>query len=164
MAQVVSRHGRKLLVDAMASFGALAIDLRSTPVAAIIASSNKCLEGTPGLGFALIEREALARAKDVCASLSLDLHAQWSGFEASGQWRFTPPVQVVAALVEALRTLETEGGPPARLGRYADNLQVLVDGMAKLGFELYLASRAPGPDHRHLPHARGRPVRLPALL
>ena len=138
VAGVVARHGRKLLLDAMASFGALPIDLAATPAAAVMASSNKCLEGTPGLGFALIERGALAGAEGVCASLSFDLHAQWRGFEANGQWRFTPPVQVVAALVEALRALETEGGAPARLARYSDNLDVLVGGMAKLGFELYL--------------------------
>ncbi len=138
VAEIVARHGRKLLLDAMASFGALPIDLRSTPVNAVIASSNKCLEGTPGLGFALIETAALAGAKGVCASLSLDLHAQWCGFETNGQWRFTPPVQVVAALVEALRTLEAEGGPPGRLRRYADNLEVLAEGMGRLGFELYL--------------------------
>ncbi len=145
VAEVVARHGRKLLLDAMASFGALPIDLRTTSVAAVIASSNKCLEGTPGLGFALIEREALAGAEGVCASLSLDLHAQWRGFEANGQWRFTPPVQVVAALVEALRALEAEGGPPARLARYTDNLQVLVEGMSRLGFDLYLPDALQAP-------------------
>ncbi len=138
VAEVVSGHGRALLLDAMASFGALPIDLASTPLTAVMASSNKCLEGTPGLGFALISNQALASAEGVCASLSFDLHAQWRGFEANGQWRFTPPVQVVAALVEALRALEREGGPPARLARYEDNLEVLVAGMAELGFELYL--------------------------
>ena len=145
VAEVVARHGRKLLLDAMASFGALPIDLDATPVTAVMASSNKCLEGTPGLGFALIEREALAGAEGVCASLSFDLHAQWRGFEANGQWRFTPPVQVVAALVEALRALEAEGGPPARVARYSDNLKVLVEGMAKFGFKLYLAPALQAP-------------------
>ena len=138
LAEVVARHGRKLLLDAMSSFGALPIDLRTTPVSAVMASSNKCLEGAPGLGFALIDRDGLAAAEGVCPSLSFDLHAQWRGLEAGGQWRFTPPVQVVAALVEALRTLEAEGGPPARLARYRDNLDVLVRGMAEMGFELYL--------------------------
>ena len=145
VAAVVARHGRALLVDAMASFGALPIDLATMPATAVMASSNKCLEGTPGLGFALVARDALARAAGVCPSLSLDLHAQHRGFEANGQWRFTPPVQVVAALVEALRALEAEGGPPARLARYRNNLDVLVAGMARLGFELYLAPALQAP-------------------
>ena len=145
VAEVVGRHGRKLLLDAMASFGALPIDLGATPVTAVMASSNKCLEGAPGLGFALIEPRALAAAQGVCASLSFDLHAQWRGFEGNGQWRFTPPVQVVAALVAALRALDAEGGPSARLVRYSDNLDVLVDGMKQFGFELYLATALQAP-------------------
>jgi 2-aminoethylphosphonate-pyruvate transaminase len=145
IAAVTGRAGRRLILDAMSSFGALPIDLVATPVAAVLASSNKCLEGAPGLGFALVERAALAEAKGVSPSLSLDLHDQWRGFEANGQWRFTPPVQVVAALVEALRLLEQEGGPPARLARYQANLKVLSDGFTRLGFPLYLdpAHQAP---------------------
>ena len=138
VAKVVADAGRALILDAMSSFGALPIDLATTPVAAVLASSNKCLEGVPGLGFALIERSRLEQAKGASPSMSFDLHAQWKGFEANGQWRFTPPVQVVAALVEALRLLEAEGGPTARLKRYLANFTTLADGMDTRGFPLYL--------------------------
>ena len=143
--QVVHRAGRELIVDAMSSFGALPIDLAATPVAALLASSNKCLEGAPGLGFAIVKRATLEAAKGVSPSMSLDLHAQWRGFEHNGQWRFTPPVQVVAALAEALRQLETEGGPAARLARYRSNFAVLASGMGRLGFQLYLDPEVQAP-------------------
>ena len=129
----------------MSSFGALPLDLTVVKAAAVLASSNKCLEGTPGLGFALVERGAIEAAAGVSLSLSLDLHDQWRAFEANGQWRFTPPVQVVAALVEALRALEAEGGPAARLKRYTDNLDVLVEGMARFGFDLFLERAVQAP-------------------
>ena len=145
VAEIVAKAGRKLLLDAMSSFGALPIDLRTLPVAAVLASSNKCLEGVPGLAFALIKRDILTACAGRSPSLSLDLHAQWCGFEDNGQWRFTPPVQVVAAAVEALRLLEAEGGPPARLQRYRNNLETLVDGAAALGLELYLARALQAP-------------------
>ncbi len=138
VAEVVSRAGRRLIVDAMAGFGAEPLDLRSVPIDAVLASSNKCLEGTPGLSFALVREDVLARCEGLSPSLSLDLHDQWRGLEANGQWRFTPPVQVVAACVEALRLLELEGGPAARLARYRANLGVLVDGLERQGFPLYL--------------------------
>lgn len=138
VAEVVARYGRALILDAMSSFGALPIDLSATPAAAVLASSNKGLEGVPGIGFALVERQTIAAAKGNSPSLSLDLHDQWRGFEGNGQWRFTPPVQVVAALVEALRLLEAEGGPAARLRRYRDNFDTLAAGMARLGFRLFL--------------------------
>jgi 2-aminoethylphosphonate-pyruvate transaminase len=138
VAEVVADHGRALILDAMSSFGVLPIDLSTTKVAAVLASSNKGLEGVPGLGFALVERAAIVAAKGNSPSLSFDLHDQWRGFEGNGQWRFTPPVQVVAALVEALRLLEAEGGAPARLRRYQDNFDTLAEGMARLGFHLFL--------------------------
>lgn len=138
VAAVVAAHGRALILDAMSSFGALPVDLSTTPAAAVLASSNKGLEGVPGLGFALVERQAIAAAKGNSPSISLDLHDQWRGFEGNGQWRFTPPVQVVAALVEALRLLEAEGGPAARLRRYQDNFNTLAAGMGRLGFRLFL--------------------------
>ncbi len=145
VAQAVHRAGRELIVDAMSGFGALPINLAATPVAVVLASSNKCLEGAPGLGFAIVKRTMLEAASGVSPSMSLDLHGQWRGFEHNGQWRFTPPVQVVAALVEALRQLEIEGGPPARLARYRANFEVLASGMSRLGFQLYLDPKLQAP-------------------
>ncbi|MFH5926399.1 2-aminoethylphosphonate--pyruvate transaminase [Roseomonas xinghualingensis] len=145
IAAVVAGEGRAFLLDAMSSFGAIGTDLSSVPVTALLASSNKCLEGVPGLGFALIEAAALERAAGNSPSLSFDLHAQWRGFEADGQWRFTPPVQVVAALVEALRRLEAEGGPAARLRRYQENFDTLLAGMRRLGFTLFLDDAVQAP-------------------
>src|SRR5437773_2560225 len=45
IAQVVARHRKGLLVDAMSSFGAIPIDVRTTPFDALVAASGKCLEG-----------------------------------------------------------------------------------------------------------------------
>lgn len=144
-AAIVSRHGRKFLVDAMSSFGALPIDLRQTPITAIIASSNKCLEGVPGLGFALIDKAVLSCSRGVSPSLSFDLFEQWRGFESNGQWRFTPPVQVVAALVAALRQWEAEGGAEARLRRYQANFDCLASGMVEMGFRPFLDPKYQAP-------------------
>lgn len=157
VAAVVARAGRHLIVDAMASFGALPIDLASLPAAVILGSSNKCLEGVPGVAFALVERAVLADCEGRSPSTSLDLHAQWQGFETNGQWRFTPPVQVVAALVEALRLLDAEGGPPARLRRYQANLDMLLTAADSHGLRLYLERtlQAPIIATFHLPEVPG---------
>lgn len=163
IAAVVAAAGRPLIVDAMAGFGALPIDLATTPVAAILASSNKCVEGPPGLAFALIARGLLADAADRSPSLSFDLHAQAKGFDKDSQWRFTPPVQVVAGTVEALRLLEAEGGPPARLERYRRNLAQLRAGIEPLGFTLYLDPALQGPTIATFRPIAGRPFDFDAL-
>ncbi len=145
IAAVVKAAGARLMVDAMSSFGVIPIDGRATRFASLMASSNKGLEGVPGLGFVLAERGLLAGSAGVSNSLSLDLHDQWRGFEANGQWRFTPPVQVVAALAEALDQLAEEGGVAARNARYCANRNALVAGMRRLGFTPYLAEAVQAP-------------------
>jgi 2-aminoethylphosphonate-pyruvate transaminase len=134
LADMVKRQGRVFLIDAMSAFGALPLDAARTPFTAIAASSNKCLEGSPGMGFVIIEKDALNAATSNAHSLSLDLHAQWKGFEANNQWRFTPPTHVVAAFAQALDEFDQEGGVAGRGRRYRENLSILLTGMRDMGF------------------------------
>ena len=145
VAEVVAAHNRPLIIDSMSAFGALPLDARRVPFAAAAASSNKCLEGVPGMGFALIRRSLLEQCKGNAHSLSLDLFAQWQGFEKNGQWRFTPPTHVVAAFLQALDEHTAEGGVAGRGARYAHNHEVLVDGMEALGFACLLPREIQAP-------------------
>jgi 2-aminoethylphosphonate-pyruvate transaminase len=133
IAKIVHEAGCTLLVDAMSSFGAVPIDVVADHVDALAASSNKCLEGVPGLGF-VIARTALLEAAPAARSVSLDLAAQWRGLESDGQFRFTPPTHVVLALHEALIEHQREGGVAGRGARYRANHERLVDGMRRIGF------------------------------
>ena len=145
IADEVARRGKRLLLDAMSSFGALPIDATAAPFDVLMASSNKCLEGAPGIGIVIAATEALAASRGNASSLSLDLHDQWQGFERSGQWRFTPPTHVLAALDAALDQHEAEGGVAARGARYAANCRALVAGMRRLGFAPVVAEADQAP-------------------
>lgn len=145
VAEVVARRGRRLIVDAMSTFGALPIDLRGLPAEAIVGASGKCLEGVPGMGFVIAPETSLACARGRSHSLALDLHDQWRHLRATGRWRYTPPTHVVAALDEALRLWRAEGGRAARLARYRRNCTTLVAGLRRLGFETLLADEVQAP-------------------
>lgn len=145
IAQVVARHGKRLIIDAMSSFGALPIDAQQVPFDALIAASGKCLEGVPGMGFVFANRSALEKAAGNSHSLAMDLFDQHAYMAKTGQWRFTPPTHVVAALHEALLQYNEEGGLPARHQRYANNCQVLLDEMAKLGLRSFLPAAIQAP-------------------
>ena len=145
IAEVVKRHGKRLIVDAMSSFGALPIDAREVPFDALIAASGKCLEGVPSMGFVFAEKAALAASQGNYHSLAMDLFDQHSYMAKTGQWRFTPPTHVVAALHEALLQYAEEGGLPARHQRYANNCQALLDGMAELGLRSFLPAAIQAP-------------------
>ncbi|MGX0903066.1 2-aminoethylphosphonate-pyruvate transaminase [Roseovarius sp. MBR-79] len=140
IAEAVAAAGRRLLVDSMSAFGAVALP-EGLPFDALVSSANKCIEGVPGFGFALVRRSVLEAARGNAHSLALDLHAQWAEFERSGQWRYTPPTHTVAAFLQALDEHAAEGGTPARGARYAANRDALVSGMRGLGFETLLADR-----------------------
>lgn len=145
IAEVVATRGRKLIIDAMSSFGALPIDANEVPFEALIAASGKCLEGVPGMGFVLTNKASLLAAEGNSPSLAMDLTDQFLYMQKTGQWRFTPPTHVVAALHEALLQYEDEGGLPARGGRYTENCRVLIDEMGKLGFRSFITSDIQAP-------------------
>ncbi len=145
IAEIVHRHDRRLLLDSMSAFGALPLDSRQVRFDAVVASSNKCLEGVPGMGFCIVRKDVLAACEGNSPSLSLDLHDQWQAMEKTSQWRFTPPVQVIAAFHEALDIFAADGGVEGRNRRYSENCHILIDGMRELGFRSLL------PDHLQAP-------------
>jgi 2-aminoethylphosphonate-pyruvate transaminase len=145
VAAVCRRHGKGLIVDAMSSFAALAIDARALQFDALVAASGKCLEGVPGMGFVFIRRSVLDACAGNSQSLAMDLHDQHQYMGKTGQWRFTPPTHVVAALDEAVTQFIEEGGQAARLERYTDNCRTLIDGMARLGFRPFLKPEVQAP-------------------
>lgn len=145
VAAVVARHGRSLLIDAMSAFGAIPVSAREIRFDALVASSNKCLEGSPGMGFCLASRESLEKTRGNSHSLCMDLYDQWVAMEKNGQWRFTPPTHAILAFDQALNEFEAEGGVAGRGGRYRENCRILIDGMRKLGFRTLLADELQAP-------------------
>jgi 2-aminoethylphosphonate-pyruvate transaminase len=145
VAEVVAAAGRKLLIDSMSAFGALPLEAKSVTFDAVAASSNKCIEGVPGLGFVLCRISALEKTKGNAGSLVLDLFEQWQNLEKTSQYRFTPPIHCIAAFDRALTEHEEEGGVAGRGGRYRNNHRILVEGMRALGFETLLPDRLQAP-------------------
>jgi len=145
VAAIVKRAGKRMLIDSMSAFGALAVDAREVQFDALASSSNKCLEGVPGFGFIVCRIAALEEAKGNAHALVLDLHDQWKALETTGQYRFTPPIHAIVALHQAILEFQAEGGVAGRGGRYRENAKVLIDGMRALGFETLLPDRLQAP-------------------
>ena len=147
LARATQAAGRRMIVDAVSAFGALPLDIGAMPaVDAVVFTANKCIEGLPGLAFAVARQDSLAAAKGRAESWSFDLadlmeHAA----RAPGSFRFTPPAQAVAAFNVALDLHAAEGGAPARLARYSANLRALVDGARGLGLSPTLPASVQGP-------------------
>ncbi len=136
LARIAKAHGKRVLVDAMSSFGAYDIDLPALGIDALASSANKCLEGLPGLAFVVARRDLIEGSKGVSTSHSLDLHDQYLGLYAGGgKFRFTSPTTILLALQQAIEDYRAEGGLAARRARYQENHRVLVEGLTALGIE-----------------------------
>ena len=145
VAEIVARHRRGLLIDSMSAFGALPLDATEVPFDAVVASSNKCLEGAPGMGFCVAREAALVETEGNSPSLVLDLYDQWRAMQANRQWRFTPPTHVLLAFDQALTEYFEEGGVAGRGGRYRENCDLLVAGMREMGFRTLLSDELQAP-------------------
>ncbi|MCL1886137.1 MAG: 2-aminoethylphosphonate--pyruvate transaminase [Dehalococcoidia bacterium] len=139
--RLAKSYGKKVLVDAMSSFAAYDIDIQGLDIDALAASSNKCLEGLPGLSFVIAKKKLLDGSRSNSLSHSLDLYDQYQGLYAGGgKFRFTSPTNVLLALRQAINEYKKEGGLPARRMRYMENHKILVEGLGKLGIRPIVAS------------------------
>ncbi|WP_454757047.1 2-aminoethylphosphonate aminotransferase [Cupriavidus campinensis] len=129
--RLCQEHGVRLLVDAVSSFGAEAIDFGGS-IDAVSATANKCLHGVPGAAFVIARRSALAQAASRTYYLDIGRLAK---LQDQRNTPFTPSVHAYYALVEALREHEEEGGWQARHQRYAALAEQARAALAALGIE-----------------------------
>src|SRR6266550_2083125 len=138
VARVVHRLGRRMIVDAMSSLFGEPLDVAQQPLDFVTASANKCLQGVPGVSFVLARRAALEGLRGRAPrSVYLDLHSHFATQEHDNT-PFTPAVQVLHAMEQALAELAQEG-LSRRVARYAENARVLRDGLGRLGLEILVA-------------------------
>ena len=141
---LVEKHERRLLIDAMSAFGALPLDAAKTRFDALAApptnASRACGSGLRHLSRGVTRRDQGQR-HDAGARPARPV----ADFANTGQYRFTPPIHVIVSFHQALQEFWAEGGQPGRGGRYAENCNVLIEGMRELGFRTLLPDRLQAP-------------------
>ena len=140
IAKTAKKHGKKVFVDAMSSFGAYDINMPKLDIDALASSANKCLEGLPGLAFVIARKALLEESKGNSKSHSLDLFEQYQGlYRERGKFRFTSPTNVLLALRQAIDEYKKEGGLTARRERYKKNHLLLTEGLEGFGIRPIVA-------------------------
>jgi 2-aminoethylphosphonate-pyruvate transaminase len=139
IAALCRARGVEIIVDAMSSYAGMPIDVAALGIDFLASSSNKCIQGMAGLGFVICRKARLDAMRHIPGrSYYLSMAEQHRFLEKSGQMQFTPPVQVVYALDQALSEFFAEGGAAARHARYVRNWEALDSGMRALGFRRLL--------------------------
>jgi len=145
IAALAQEYGVSLIVDAISSLGGVPLQVLDPPIDYLLSTSNKCLQGMAGLSWVICRRQAVEQTGQIPArAFYLNLYRQYRHFEANGQMQFTPPVQVVYALAQAIREYWAEG-PQTRWQRYRRNWQTLTAGLQELGFRTLLPEERQSP-------------------
>lgn len=133
--ELCAKYNLSFIVDSMSGFAAIPVAMKAMNIDYLMASSNKNIQGMAGIGFAICNKNVLAKTAPIpMRNLYLNLYAQYAYFEKTHQTRFTPPVQTFYALKQAIvETLEetVEG----RYARYSKSWETLLEGLEELNLE-----------------------------
>jgi len=138
IADTCMNHGIQLLLDTVSSFGAEAIPFDKASLMAVATAGNKCLHGIPGLAIVLCRRQALRQDIE---PRSLCLHLPgWSEHQDRQSTPFTPSVNAVMALAQALEELKQQGGWRVRRARYQELATRVANACQALGVTGWLSA------------------------
>lgn len=135
---IAKKYGKTFIVDTVSSFVGVYINIREFKIDFMMSTSNKCIQGMAGVAFVICKIKSLINTKEFKPrNYYLDLYSQYEYLEKNHQTRFTPPVQVIYALKQAINELFEEG-MENRIKRYEENYQVLKKGLKNLGFKFLM--------------------------
>ena len=141
---IAKKYNKKVIIDAISSYGGIPIDIKKLDIDYLVGSSNKCLHGHPGLSFVIANKNTLEECKNN-NTLSLNLYDQYKDLEEHNQFRYTPPVQIINSLDAALDELIQIGGINARYEKYLIYNNIINNELIKIGCRPYISREYNGP-------------------
>ncbi len=130
------------IVDAVSAFAAIPIDMDRDCIDFMASTSNKNIQGMAGVALVFCRKEALDAIMNFpMRNYYLNLPDQYTYFTKTHQTRFTPPVQSIYSLRQAIieTKIETIEG---RYKRYSDCWTVLVQAVKDLGLKMLVPESA----------------------
>ena len=104
------RYGAIFIVDTTSSLGMIPFDIEKDNVDFCMASAQKGLQAMTGLSFIVGNEEIIRKSESYPKrSYYCNLFMQYKYFEETGEMHFTPPVQTVYAMRQALKEYFEEG-------------------------------------------------------
>jgi len=144
ISKYLKEKNKIVMVDGISSLGGIPINIEELDIDYFVGSSNKCLHAFPGISFIIAKKKTLELSK-TRRSLSLDLYGQYKDFEKNGQFRYTPPPQIVESLNTSIKELIEQGGVPIRYESYLKKNKILREGLENMGLTSYISKENQGP-------------------
>lgn len=140
LCSLAHRYQLENIVDAMSSFAGMDIDVERDQVDYLVSSSNKCIQGMAGISFVIARLENLKKTAGIKRNFYFNLLANHEYINKNKQFLFTPPVQTLYALRQAVTEYFKEG-PENRFKRYSSMYEIMKKRVKELGFEFLVDER-----------------------
>lgn len=130
---LVHEHGAMFIVDATSTYAMRPIDIAQENIDFCMASAQKGLQAMTGVSFVIGRTDMIEASKAYpMRSYYCNLYRQYAYFKATGQMHFTPPVQTIYALRQALQEYFAEG-EQAKWYRHQAVMAEIYAGLERLG-------------------------------
>lgn len=138
--EISHKYNLENIVDAMSSFAGIDIDVERDQVDFLVSSSNKCIQGMAGISFVIARIASLKATAPIKRNFYFNLLANHEYLNKNKQFLFTPPVQTLYALRQAINEYFLEGGA-SRVNRYASMYEIMKKRVLELGFEFLVEEK-----------------------
>lgn len=136
---LVHRYHGVFVVDTTSTYAMRPIHIVEDEVDFCMASAQKGIMAVTGLSFIIGKKSLIeASAGYPKRSYYCNLYMQYAYAKEHGEMHFTPPVQVIYAVRQALREYFAEG-EENKWARHRRVFQSIREGLTELGFRIYIA-------------------------
>ena len=132
---IAHRHGAVFIVDTTSTLAMLPIDIEQENIDFCMASAQKGIQAMTGLSFVIGRTATIEASKEYpIRSYYCNLYMQYDYFKKNGQMHFTPPVQTIYSVQQALKEYFAEG-EQAKWQRHQAAMAAIHAGLNKLGLQ-----------------------------
>lgn len=132
--ELVHRYGAVFVVDTTSSYAMIPIDIERDQIDFCMASAQKGIMAMTGLSFVVGKTELIEKSASFPRrSYYCNLYLQYDYFRRTGEMHFTPPVQTIYSVRQALKEYWLEG-EQGKWKRHTRVFEAIHKGVDRLGF------------------------------
>lgn len=136
---LVHRYHSIFVVDTTSTYAMRPINIAEDEVDFCMASAQKGIMAMTGLAFIIGKKSVIEASVDYPKrSYYCNLYMQYEYAKAHGEMHFTPPVQVIYSVKQALSEYFEEG-EENKWARHCRVFRTIREGLTELGFQIYIS-------------------------
>lgn len=142
--RMAHENGCVFIVDTISTYGLIPLNLEDENIDFCMSSAQKGLCGMTGVSWTVGKIAEIEKSKDYPKrSYYCNLFMQYDFFKRAGEMHFTPPVQTVYALRQAIKEYWEEG-EQARYQRLTQCWEAIHEGLEEIGLDTVIDKEIQG--------------------